>query len=258
MFKIPEDRANLGGTGDQAAMDYNYERYKMSNYDLSRFDGPAAGEELIDFKLTKLDGTEVSLLDYKGKWLVLETGSLTCPMFVKNIDPLREVKAKHPDVEFLVIYVREAHPGSRRGPSGDMAEKIALAKEMKESFGEHREILVDSVDGAMHQAYGAMPNMVYIVNPDGKVIYRCDWSFAKRIDKVLQDRASLHTEEHVRIVGAAPWITVPVCLKGGWDALWDLAKAMPFIAWAHLKQDAGMLFGKKFVHPADQAKQRAE
>lgn len=38
MFKIPEDRANLGETGDQAAMDYNYERYKMSNYDLSRFD----------------------------------------------------------------------------------------------------------------------------------------------------------------------------------------------------------------------------
>ena len=35
-------------------MDYNYERYKMSNYDLTRFDGPAAGEELIDFKLTKL------------------------------------------------------------------------------------------------------------------------------------------------------------------------------------------------------------
>ena len=29
---------------------------------------------------------------------------------------------------------------------------------------------------------------------------------------------------------------------------------MPFIAWAHLKQDVGMLFGKKFVHPADQSK----
>ncbi len=235
-------------------MDYNYERYRMSNYDLSRFDGPKAGEELIDFKLTALDGGEVSLSDYKGKWLVLETGSLTCPMYVKNIDPLREVKAKHPDVVFLVIYVREAHPGARRGPSAGMAEKIALATEMKDAFGEHREILVDSIDGAMHQAYGSMPNMVYIVKPGGEVIYRCDWSFAKNIDKVLQERDRLHTEEHVRIVGAAPWITVPVCLKGGWDALWDLAKAMPFIAWAHLKQDVGMLLGKKFIHPAEQRK----
>ena len=185
-------------------MDYNYERYKMSNYDLTRFDGPAAGEELIDFKLTTLDGKEVSLSDYKDKWLVLETGSLTCPMFVKNINPLRDVKAKHPDVEFLVIYVREAHPGSRRGPTQDLEQKIALAKEMKNSFGEHREILVDGIDGAMHQAYGALPNMVYVVNPDGKVIYRCDSGFAKRIDKVLKNRATLHTEEHVRIVGAPP------------------------------------------------------
>ena len=233
-------------------MDYNYERYRMSNYDLSRFDGPKAGEPLIDFKLTALDGSEVSLSDYTGKWLVLETGSLTCPMYVKNIDPLREVKAKHLDVEFLVIYVREAHPGGRRGPSAGMAEKIALATEMKEAYGEHREILVDSIDGAMHQAYGSMPNMVYIVKPGGEVIYRCDWSFAKNIDKVLQERDRLHRKEHVRIVGAAPWITVPVCLKGGWDALWDLAKAMPFIVWAHLKQDVGMLFGQKFVHPADQ------
>jgi hypothetical protein len=97
-------------------MDYNYERYRMSNYDLSRFDGPKAGEDLIDFKLTALDGRDVSLSDYKGKWLVLETGSLTCPMFVKNIDPLRDVKAKYPDVEFLVIYVREAHSRSPARP----------------------------------------------------------------------------------------------------------------------------------------------
>ena len=224
-------------------MDYNYARYRMSNYDLSTFDGPRAGEAMIDFRLTALDGREVALSDYKGRWLVLETGSLTCPMFVKNIDPLREVKARHPDVEFLVIYVREAHPGARRGPSRDLANKIALAKEMQASFGEHREILVDGVDGAMHRAYGALPNMVYVVNPEGQVIYRSDWSFAKRIDDVLRNRDRLHTGEHVRIVGAAPWITVPVTLKGGWDALWDLAKAMPFIIWAHLRQDIALLLG---------------
>lgn len=38
---------------------------------------------------------------------------------------------------------------------------------------------------------------------------------AKRIDKALGRREALHTEEHVLIVSAAPWITVPVCLKGG-------------------------------------------
>ena len=81
-------------------------------------------QELIDFKLTKLDGKKISLSDYKDKWLVLETGSLTCPMFVKNINPLRDVRAKHPDVEFLVIYVREAHPGSRRGPTQGLLAQL--------------------------------------------------------------------------------------------------------------------------------------
>jgi hypothetical protein len=47
-------------------MDYNYQRYRMSNYDLSKFAGPRAGEDLIDFRLTALDGREVSLADYKA------------------------------------------------------------------------------------------------------------------------------------------------------------------------------------------------
>ena len=40
-----------------------------------------AGEDVnYDYTLTDLDGNEVSLADYKGKWLVIESGSLTCPM----------------------------------------------------------------------------------------------------------------------------------------------------------------------------------
>lgn len=218
-------------------MEYNYPRYKMSNYDLSQFPGPKAGEPLIDFTLRAMDGKEVKLSDYHGKWVVLETGSLTCPMFVKNVNPIKALRDKFPEVEFLVVYVREAHPGSRNGPHKDMEEKTRLAREMAAAYGETRDVLLDDLGGSMHQAYGSMPNMVYVVNPEGTVIYRCDWAFTNRIEKVLNERDKLDTEERVRIVGAAPWITVPVTLKGGWDALWDLAIAMPRIFWAHLKVD---------------------
>ena len=37
---------------------------------------------------------------------------------------------------------------------------------------------------------------------------------------------------------------IPVCLKGGWDALWDLVIALPGILWGHLKVDLARLFGK--------------
>ena len=71
-------------------MDYNYERFSPRNYEYARFDGPKAGEKMLDFKLNTLDGKEVNLKDHKGRWIVMETASLTCPMFVKNINPIKK------------------------------------------------------------------------------------------------------------------------------------------------------------------------
>ncbi|MCZ6603652.1 MAG: redoxin domain-containing protein [Alphaproteobacteria bacterium] len=226
-------------------MDYNYQRYRMSNYDLSEFHGPRAGDEAIDFTVHRMDGSQVKLSDYRGRWVVIETGSLTCPMYVKNVNKLNALKAKYTDVEFLMVYVREAHPGSRVKPHRDLQEKIDRAQQTKDDYGDAREFLVDGVEGSMHQSYGSLPNMVYVVNPEGKVIYRCDWAFADRIENVLNNRDQLNTEEHVVIIGAAPWIFIPVTFKGGWDALWDLVIATPTIVYKHFQADIANLFGKK-------------
>ena len=56
---------------------YNYARYKMSEYDLQQFPGPKAGEQTVDFTLTTPDGVAVKLEDFKGKWVVDETGLIT-------------------------------------------------------------------------------------------------------------------------------------------------------------------------------------
>lgn len=228
------------------AQTYNYARYKMSEYDLGKFPGPKAGEAAVDFTVTKPDGTEVTLADYKGKWVVLETGSITCSMYVKNVGGFDKLKAKYPDVEFLLVYVREAHPGARMGPHTSDEEKRKMSLDMMKIYNDNRTVLVDSLDGQMHHKYGSLPNMVYVINPDGQIIYRCDWSFPKNVDRVLQNRDKIHTDEHVQIITAPLWIMVPVVLRGGWDALWDLAIALPVITWAHLKADWAN-FKKKFA-----------
>ena len=70
---------------------YNYSRFKMTNYELGYFPGPKAGENVsYDYTLTDLNGKEVKLSDYKGKWLVIESGSRTCPMYVKNVKSIFE------------------------------------------------------------------------------------------------------------------------------------------------------------------------
>ena len=219
------------------AMDYNYDRFKVSNYDYEKFPGPKAGEVAPEFTVFDMDGGEVRLSDFRGQWVVVETGSLTCPMYVKNIKPIDKLTEKYPDVTFLVVYVREAHPGSRRGAHTGLDNKIERAREVQNDFREKRKMLVDDVEGSMHQAYGSFPNMVYIIDPDGQVVYRCDWSFAKRIDAVLANRPELETGERVQIITAAPWIMIPVTLKGGWDALWDLAVALPGVIIGHLMVD---------------------
>lgn len=220
---------------------YNYARYKPSHYDLGAFAGPRAGETAPDFAFKTMAGDLVKLSDYRGRWLVLETGSYTCPMFVRNIAPMQKLSHEFADVEFLVVYVREAHPGARTGPHETFDDKVDLAQRQKASTPDARDFLIDSVDGDAHRAMGAFPNLVYVVDPDGRVVYRCNWSYPNRVREVLAERGRLHTLEHAMTLGAAPWIMLPVTLRGGWDAFWDLAIVVPGMAWAHLKVDIAHL-----------------
>ena len=226
--------------------EYNYKRYKMSEYDLGAFPGSKAGELAENFTVYDQNGKPVSLYDFRGKWVVLETGSITCAMYVKNIPGIKELQVKYPDVEFLLVYVREAHPGSRLGPHQSNGQKIERAEKLRQFYDEPRKILIDDLQGRMHKAYGELPNMVYIIDPDGRIIYRSDWAFPKRIDKILQNRDKINTNEHVQIITAAPWIMIPVVLRGGWDALWDISIALPTIIVAHLKADFQNLKKKLF------------
>ena len=217
---------------------YNYSRFRMSVYELGYFPGPKAGEQVdYGYTFTDLNGNTVNLEDYEGKWLVIESGSLTCPMYVKNVKPYSKLKEKYPDVEWLVVYVREAHPGERAAQAKSVEEKINYAKRSRDDYGESRPIAVDSVDGKWHHDWGLLPNTVYVINPQGMVIYRADWSFAHNVDRVLQNRDKINTNEHIPIIGAAPWITIPVTLKGGWIALFDILIIFPKVYYEHFKLD---------------------
>lgn len=217
---------------------YNYARFRMSNYELGSFPGPKAGEPVdFDYSFVDLDGQPVELSQYKGKWLVLESGSLTCPMYVKNVPQFGELAGKFPDVEWLVIYVREAHPGSKLAPSTRLDDKIVNAGRTRDEYDEQRKILIDSPDGKWHHDWGLLPNMVYVINPQGTVVYRADWSFARNVEKVLNNRDQIDHHEHLAIWGAPPHIMIGVTLKAGWDALYDIVIEIPRLLYGHIKTD---------------------
>lgn len=206
-------------------------RFKVKDYDWDVFVGPAAGDPAIDFSATDFEGREYRLSDFAGRWVVLETGSATCSQYSKNIDSVEVLRSEFPDVEFLLIYVREAHPGERLGQHKTFDEKVRAAKILPHKYGENRTILIDTLDGQMHRAYGAMPNVVYVINPEGTVHYRCDWTFVEGLREALADREHVHRIEHASLkkisASRSLWVAVKTMWTGGIVALWDFVVATP-------------------------------
>ena len=101
---------------------------------------------------------------------------------------LRDLYADYNDrVEFLVIYIREAHPtdGWHMGDH-DIRDPQTL-EERREVAGQCETALrygirtyVDEMDDAVMKAYAAWPDRLYLVDLDGRVFYaggRGPWGF---------------------------------------------------------------------------------
>ena len=235
---------------------YNNKRFKPSEYAFDMFVGPRAGEPLKDFTLTDLEtGKPIKLSDFKGKWVVVETASSTCSMYTKNIPDMKEIARDMSDVEFVVVYVREAHPGERLGQHNNMEEKINAAKIIAPRYGEHRRVLVDNYDGDFHRAYGAMPNVVYVIRPDGTIHYRCNWAAPHKVKEALEDRENFHTVENADLytlrASRKKFHMLRTMWTGGIIALYDFVKGAPYVVGKHMKVDAYYKKHGKFKNQPD-------
>lgn len=79
-------------------------------------------------------------------------------------------------IDFVFVYVREAHPGENYPALRSMEQKLTHAQAFREHFHVQRQILVDDLPGTGHRLYGELPNMTYLVSRGGKVLFRADWT----------------------------------------------------------------------------------
>lgn len=168
------------------SQEYNYHDFTPQIYDFTAQSGLQPGDNLPDITLLNISGDPVKLKSLLGKILVLETGSATCPLYVGKIKSMNAVAAKHKDVNFAVIYVREAHPGSKISAHTTQDAKLKSAQLLQSTEPENRTILVDTLFGNLHEKLGLLPNMAYVIAADGTVLYRADWNTPDKIDAVLQ------------------------------------------------------------------------
>lgn len=217
---------------------YNYHHFSPDDYNFAHFRGLAAGDRFQDALVYTLDGQPVHLADYlRDKPLVLETGSLTCPMYAQSVPGMKELMRTYPELDYVLLYVREAHPGERQQAHRNQAEKLSAARRSASAYRDQRVTLVDDIDGAAHTLYGAMPNAIYVIAPDGTILFRSIWNNTPQIAAVLDQIA------HGRTVASRDFKAVPpfsigairTLLRGGVVALWDFAVGLPRLVSNHKK-----------------------
>lgn len=221
---------------DRDQGEYNYTRFRAGSYAFDRFPGPRVGEPFPSCIVTDLDETPVTLAPRSGRPFTLETGSITCPMFIGNVPKMEQVARDHPEADHYVLYTREAHPGRHIGPPRSAEEKRARAERMQQEEDIARTILVDTVDGAVHRAIGPFPDLVYVVDGDGVVAHRSQWIDPATVDTVLEGLKAGKTVRRPPVdVAPRPGPMLRVLRRAGSPAARDLFLAIPRLAWTRLR-----------------------
>jgi peroxiredoxin len=201
---------------------YNYEHFSRELLeDLARtsFSGPEPGDRAPDFKATSLQGDSVQLSDFQDKQNVLLLfGSATCPMTAASIVEMNRLYEdfRGEDVEFLFVYVREAHPGERIPAHGEIDDKIAAAELLRREEGLQMPVLVDDLRGSIHRKYGQLPNPAFLIDKSGRIAFRSMWSNASEVAAAVEELLELQEERD----------TNHVVVRGGEDLSMPLSYSM--------------------------------
>lgn len=232
---------------------YNYDNFSSDDYDFQNSIGPQVGEKAIDFELIDASGSPRDLLDFEGEFLVLELGSITCPLFQARRKTMMTLHDEFPQVSNVVLYVREAHPGKDIPMHKDLDEKISRAQLLRDGDGEKRMIIVDDIEGNAHQAYGSMPNAVFIINKYGCVVYRSEWNNAKATHsalKALIEGKPIRAKSYFK--PSTPAVLMRTLNRAGEGSLPDFFKSLPYLFWQNIiKRNLRLLFNAPHMVDGD-------
>lgn len=128
----------------------------------------AAGQSAPNFTLTDIQGNKHSLMDFQGKYVVLEWFNSECPFVQKHYESsnMQGLQKKYGEKGVVWLTINSTTPESSnyRNP----AQSQEIAKDWKISSA----ALMLDPDGRVGKTYGARttPHM-WVIDPKGKVVY---------------------------------------------------------------------------------------
>ncbi|MFA5300268.1 MAG: hypothetical protein WC389_18930 [Lutibacter sp.] len=102
---------------------------------------------------------------------------------------------------------------------------------------ENSNIVIDDIDGTVHKILGALPNMVFIIDANRKVIFKKEWNNAKSLQNVIQQFKTTNK------ILQQKWTMIPfpnflaeyrVFKRAGWNARLDFILALPKLLFSYI------------------------
>ncbi|WP_181295051.1 peroxiredoxin [Pseudomonas sp. Q2-TVG4-2] len=172
---------------------YNYDRFHPSTLGkdvklVMSSPGPMPGDLAPDFTVQDIDGKTWRLNELRGQPVVLIFGSGTCPMTTGSLPGLTALHRERGQdgVQWLMFYVREAHPGEEMPAHHSMEQKRQQARRLRDEDGVEWPILVGELDGATHRQYTELPNHLLLIDTEGRVAFRSEFAHAPTLWRALQ------------------------------------------------------------------------
>ncbi|HET9949870.1 MAG TPA: hypothetical protein VFQ22_13195 [Longimicrobiales bacterium] len=149
------------------------------------------------------------------------------------------------------VMVRQAHPGPGVPPYRAFADKLDDAHWYAEKEKIPWPVLVDDLDGTVHQAYGGLSDPSYLIDADGRVAFYAMWTHAPTLHAAIE---ALMEQSGRRTVGRGidrrphllaafadgwrgielglpqSWVDLELACPGSGTLLWMSSKARPLLA----------------------------
>ena len=199
---------------------------------------PGPGDHVPDFDLPTLEGGRFRSADLADTGPVLMVfGSYTCPVTDSSAHGLKELHRRYGDrVRFVMVNVREAHPGANVTQPREIDEKREHAVLLRQFHDLRFEVAVDDIGGTLHRALGPKPNSAYLLAEDGTILFRAHWAndtkaLREALDAITEGRPLRRTVSRglIRPVWPTVRYVAPVldrAGRGGWRDLWKVVPPM--------------------------------
>lgn len=161
---------------------YRFDRPRVSDMVHDMFITAAdlgPGQSAGSFDLPTTDGGAFRSTDLHAQrqWAFVIFGSQTCPVTASAVEGLARLHRTHGNAfRFVLVQVREAHPGERVAQPHTPDAKAERARALQRHFAIPFEVAIDDIEGTLHRRLGARPNSAFVLDPDGIIRLHVQWA----------------------------------------------------------------------------------